>query len=73
MAQKFTVIIKSDFKSFIKYRNVTSIKKLVTYLDKNYPQWRWFNIFDKEKNQVGSYSRKNGYINAPPSIKKASR
>lgn len=60
---KFTVIIKINDVKFIKYRGVTNFNSLIEYLDKNFIGWRYFNVFDKYRKKVSSYSSKSGWLN----------
>ena len=61
---KFNVIVKVDTKQFIKWRGVDNFNAMISYLNKNYPRWRWFNYYSRQKpyNQVGSYSKTKGYL-----------
>jgi hypothetical protein len=54
----YYVIIKADTNHFLKYRKVTRFNKLYAYLDKNFPNWRWGNVFFKRR-QIGSFTKKN--------------
>lgn len=42
----------------IKWWNCTDLKSLVKFLDRDYPQWTWFNVYDKHTGtQLDSYTR----------------
>lgn len=41
----------------IKY-NVNNLVRFALFLDKEFPDWRWFNVYDKETgNQIDSYTK----------------
>jgi hypothetical protein len=54
----YAVIIKVDATRFVKYRKVTRFDKLYPWLDKNFPGWRWGNVYFK-RSQIGSFTTKN--------------
>lgn len=62
--EKFNVVIKADTERFIKWRGVDNFDAMISYLNKNYPRWRWFNYYSRQKpySQLGSYSRTKGYL-----------
>lgn len=37
--------------TFIKYNNVTKLLSLTTYIDTHFPDWVWFKVYEKVKNQ----------------------
>ena len=45
--KKYVVIIKVDTTKFVKYR-VWDLLKLVDFLNTQWPEWRWFNVYDKD-------------------------
>jgi hypothetical protein len=56
----YTIIVKINNTDFAKYRNVSDIKRFTDFIDNKFPNWRWFNVFDKNtKVQVSSYTKKN--------------
>lgn len=60
MAARYTVIIKVNEDRFIKYRNVNNLVKLVAFLDNNFPEWKYFNVYDKKtRQQVGNFTQNN--------------
>lgn len=58
--KKYAVIIKVDTYKFIKYRGVqqNKFKSLYRYLDNNYKNWRWGNVY-RFKKQIGSFTKNN--------------
>jgi len=52
-------IVKISQTQFLKY-HVRNLIKFTQFLDKDYPDWRWFNVFDKKtKNQLGNFTKTN--------------
>jgi len=43
----------------VKYRKVNNLIRLTAYLDKTFPDWRYFNVFDSDKKQVASFTNKD--------------
>jgi hypothetical protein len=58
-APLYRVIIKVSADKFIKYRGVSRFNKLYAYLDTNFSGWRWGNVYNADKKQVGSFTTKN--------------
>ena len=60
--KKYKVIVKVENEKFVKY-NVNNLLKFVEFLDENFNDWRWFNVyeFSKEENgkQLESFTNKN--------------
>ena len=55
--KKYTVIVKTGNADFKKWK-VNNLLKFVSFLDKQYKDWRWFNVFcNKEKNQLASFTK----------------
>ncbi len=53
------VIVKTSQTQIFKY-HVNNLIKFTQFLDKTYPGWRWFNVFDqKTKNQIGNFTNHN--------------
>jgi len=45
--------------SFKKW-HVWNLLKLVEFLDQKFPNWKWFNVYDKRtKEQIASYTKNN--------------
>ncbi len=56
--RKYNVIIKAGESTFIKYRNVTNLLRLTTYLDAKHTGWMWYNVYDSNTRlQVASFTR----------------
>lgn len=57
---RYSAIIKIDNEKFIKYKYVRNPYKLYLFLDKNFPTWRYCNLFCRSSGlQVGNFTRKN--------------
>lgn len=61
MQRKFNVIVKAGADKFLKYRNVTNLLSLYKYLDLNFPDWRYVQIFE-HKNYIASGTKKNRLV-----------
>ena len=55
---KYTVIVKVSNERFLKYRNVTNFEKFNAFLERKFPSWRWYNVYDGGGNQVSSHTNK---------------
>jgi len=52
-------IVKISTKEFHKY-HVRNLLKFTAWLDTKYPDWKWFNVYDKKsKNQIGNFTKTN--------------
>jgi hypothetical protein len=57
--KKYTCIAKAASEKFVKYR-LNDLIKFTTFLDKQWPDWRWFNVFDnRTKTQVANFTKVN--------------
>lgn len=57
MQKKYRVIIKADRDKFVKYR-CSDLLSLVRFLDRQWPLWRWFNVYDKQTgDQIANYTK----------------
>lgn len=55
----YTVIVKVSAEKFVKY-HCSDLLSLVSFLDKNYPGWRWFNVYSqKTKTQLANFTNKD--------------
>jgi len=55
----YRVIAKVENEKFIKH-HVNNLLSYVNYLDQNFPDWRWFNVYDKKsEKQVANYTNRN--------------
>ena len=58
---RLTVIVKVQKDKFVKY-NVTNLKTFESFLDRNFPNWCYYNTFDKETRlQLKSYTKNNRF------------
>lgn len=57
--KKMVVIVKTSQADFVKY-HTTDLLSFTKFLDNKYPDWRYFNVYDKESRlQVGNYTKNN--------------
>lgn len=57
--KKYRVIAKVENERFVKY-NCNDLLKFTQFLDRKFPDWRWFNVFDKKtKNQIANFTKNN--------------
>lgn len=57
--KKYTIIAKVTADRFVKYR-CSDLLSLARFLDKSWPDWRWFNVFDKRtKEQIANFTKNN--------------
>jgi hypothetical protein len=61
MANKqYSCIVKVDGERFVKYRTVNNLLKFTSFLDVNFPTWRFYNVYSKEsKEQITSFTKNN--------------
>jgi len=58
--QQYCCIVKVDTERFVKYRTVRDLLKFTVFLDMNFAEWRYYNVFDKEtKAQITSFTKSN--------------
>lgn len=51
---------KIDGSADVRVRKTDNLLSLVNHLDKDFPDWRWFNVWDKSKNkQVANFTKSN--------------
>jgi hypothetical protein len=53
MSKKYKVIAKVETEKFVKY-NVNNLLLFTSFLDKNFPNWRWFNVYEYRKDDSGT-------------------
>jgi hypothetical protein len=54
---RYRCIVKADDKHFVKYY-VSNLLTFTHMLDVRFPDWRYFNVFDKyTMKQIGNYTR----------------
>lgn len=57
MTKKMVCIVKVGGEKFVKY-HVNNLLKFTEYLDREYPDWRFINVFDsKSERQVANYTK----------------
>jgi hypothetical protein len=60
--KKYKVIAKVEDDRFVKY-NVNNLLRFCLFLDRKFPNWRWFNVYEYKRNgngdQVGNFTRNN--------------
>lgn len=56
----YDVIVKAETNTFLKYRNVSNLLTLASFLDINYKNWRYMNVYCKKtKQQLASFTKNN--------------
>jgi hypothetical protein len=56
--RQYSCIVKVDAERFVKYRTVNNLLKFTSFLDVNFPTWRYYNVYSKEtKQQVASFTK----------------
>ncbi|UZR95303.1 hypothetical protein [Chondrinema litorale] len=56
--RKYRCIVKVSGEKFVKY-NTSNLLDFTDFLDKKYPNWRWFNVYNKKnRKQIGSFTKK---------------
>lgn len=56
---KYTCNVKVEAERFVKYRT-SDLIQFAHFLDTKYPDWRWFNVFNKTtKQQIANFTRSN--------------
>jgi len=59
MNKLYRVIVKVDDTKFVKY-HINNLLSFTSFLDKEFPNWRWFNVFEKTTGtQVASFTNKD--------------
>ena len=58
-SKKYRVIVKVGDSKFLKY-HVNNLLKFTSFLDAEFPNWRFFNVFDYDtREQIANYTRNN--------------
>jgi hypothetical protein len=52
MSKKYKIIAKVENDKFVKY-NVNNLLLFTSFLDRNFPNWRWFNVYEYTKDDTG--------------------
>jgi len=62
MKKKYKVIAKVANSKFVKY-NVNDLLQFTCFLDKTFPDWRFFNVYEYKKDsagaQIANFTNKN--------------
>ena len=62
MSRKYKVIAKVDDERFVKY-NVNNLMKFTAFLDRDFPDWRYFNVYQYKKDdsgyQIANFTKNN--------------
>jgi hypothetical protein len=59
MKKKYVCIAKVGHDKIVKYR-LSDLMSFTKFLDENWSDWRWFNVYDKEsREQLASFTRHN--------------
>jgi hypothetical protein len=57
---KYSVIIKVAPNLFLKYNHINSVYLLSNWLDRNYPDWCYMNVFsNKTRLQIANFTKNN--------------
>jgi hypothetical protein len=57
-SKRYTCIVKAGPEKFLKYR-LNDLIKFTAFLDRNWSEWRWFNVFDnRSRLQVANFTKK---------------
>ena len=57
--KKYNCIVKVGNDKFLKYR-LNDLLKFVEFLDKEWSDWRWFNVYDKTtKTQLANFTKEH--------------
>ena len=58
MNKQYSCIVKVDGERFVKYRTVNNLLKFTLFLDANFSEWRYYNVYDKTtKQQIASFTK----------------
>lgn len=61
-SKKYKVIAKVSNEKFVKY-NVNNLLLFTAFLDKHFPDWRWFNVYckgtERDGQQLGNFTSKS--------------
>jgi len=56
--KKRIVIVKVGNDKFVKYSYVNGLVSFTAFLDREFPDWRWMNVFDRaDGRQIGSFTK----------------
>ena len=58
--KKRIVIVKVSADKFVKYQYVNNLPLFAKFLFRQYPEWRFMNVFDREtEKQIASFTKNN--------------
>jgi len=56
-SKRYTCIVKAGREKFVKYR-LNDLVKFTVFLDRNWSDWRWFNVFDnRTRRQLANFTK----------------
>lgn len=47
-------------KEYVKYRNVNNLERLHKFLDRRFPTWKFYNLYEKESKEYLKTVKKEG-------------
>lgn len=57
--KEYRCIVKVGNDKFLRY-HVNNLLKFAAFLDREWPEWRWFNVYSKKgREQVASFTKNN--------------
>lgn len=56
--KKYKVVAKVEDQKFVKY-NVNNLLLFTQFLDKNFSDWRWFNVYNMSQEQIANFTNKS--------------
>jgi hypothetical protein len=56
MEKKYTIIAKVSNEQFVKY-HVNNLLSFTKFLDEKFPDWRYYNVFDKAGQQLTNFTK----------------
>lgn len=62
--KKYKVIVKVGKDKFVKY-NVNNLLLFTVFLDENFKDWKWFNVYNYTKDSTGEQVGNFTNINRP--------
>lgn len=58
MSKKYKIIAKVGKDKFVKY-HVNNLLSFTSFLDLNFKDWRFFNVFDQTGQQIANFTKNN--------------
>ena len=56
--EKYKIIAKVEGDRFVKYRS-DDLLSFTKFLDRSYPNWKWFNVYNSGGQQVANFTINN--------------